>query len=167
MGGAAVNQIPYNFDDSLRKYEIWEQKFCAWLTNYGYKPRPATLEEQKGGADLILVDLAGRTISADIKADDYIHQTGNVFVELFSVFELGVASWMWSKSQWIVYISTKTGHFWIINKSKLKAKLTSAGNGLKVRFVPNQRRDGSRYMPLGILVPVAWLKDIGAKEGDL
>lgn len=151
--------MPHEFGESLKRGKRWERWFGVWAESLPGEPEfdpVESLQADKGGTDGILQ----YRVNVQVKGDERAHETGNIFVEIYSVVEEEKDGWAVKPgtAKWLYYLVPGRGIVFKVRPSALADNV----NDWCFRFGWKDADNGS-YRTRGIPVPIPVFGRVAAK----
>ena len=103
--------------------------------------------------DFILIGADGSTTTLEVKWDERIAATGNMFIEHTSNYDTNAKGWFeFCKADYLLYGDAQKRLFYIIDMNELRAQIKR--KCYKERRAKDYKRDGSIKYSVGWLVPI-------------
>ena len=156
--------MTHQYEASCRVEDRGALILDTWLAPY-YDLRAATRDEQVRGIDRIAEDGSGpQTI--DYKCDERAAATGNAFIETVSNRQTGRPGWaLTSEAFWLLYF-VMPHEVLVCTFRTIRAQLPSWRERYRQGVAINTR-EGLRYETLGVLVPLAVVRDVAEYSAQL
>lgn len=144
-----MSQKTYSFVEQLdigEQYEdVLDEYFGQW-----YEIAEVDINQQRKGIDRIFTGKSGgdsKTI--EYKADEKTQDTGNVFIETWSVMEMGKYGWAWTcQADMLIYLAIPDT-IYMIQPIKVRESIPKWEKRYGLKTVKNKH-----YTSAGITVPI-------------
>lgn len=151
--------MAHDFSESLGRGKRWERWFRAWADSLPHSPEfepVRSVQADKAGSDGQLV----YSVDVQVKGDEKTHRTGNVFVEVYSVFEERKDGWAVDPgtAEWLYYLVPGMGLVFKVRATALAEHL----NDWAVRFGFKDADNGS-YRTRAIPVPIEVFGEVATR----
>lgn len=145
-----AKRLMYSFDEQLKLGQKYERMLDRHFAR-NFDIEPVTMADERAGIDRYFTDKRnGNRYAIQYKADKTAARTGNAFVETISVDTEHKPGWAIScAADYIVYYIVDSGPAYVIEPSKIKARVEGWEAQYQTRRIPNKG-----YHTVGILVPL-------------
>lgn len=151
--------MAHDFNESLGRGKQWERWFGVWAESLPggpeFEPVKSVFEDKKGSDGTLVYRL-----NVQVKGDERSHETGNIFVEIYSVLEEKKDGWAVKPgtADWLYYIVPGMGLVFKVRPQVLKEHVTD----WYFRYGKKDADNGS-YRTRGIPVPIAAFGEVVSK----
>lgn len=143
----------YEFDKSRITGDEGEREVARAMSARGYIVTPTIGDLQWQGVDFIITSTSGIEYSVEVKSDDRMHETGNVFMETMSNKETGRKGCIpKTKAQYLVYVDMHTRIQYWSKAVDVKNKIKSWSQRYKTKTT-RTKRGIAFFTTEGIIVP--------------
>jgi hypothetical protein len=141
----------YNFVEQLEKGKAWEKVLDDYFSQW-YDIQMVSMREERRGIDRKFKPKGdvykGDYTNVEYKADEKTQDTGNIFVETYSVVELGRYGWAYTSEADIIAYLAIPDKIYMFKPVEVRHKLLEWKEAYKTKAVSNPT-----YTSAGILVP--------------
>lgn len=141
----------YDFVEQLEKGKEWEKVLDDYFSRW-YDIKMVGMQDERRGIDRKFKpkdeNYQGDYTNVEYKADEKTQDTGNIFVEVWSVVELGRYGWAWTSEADIIAYLAIPDKIYMFKPEKIRTKIRYWQNRYKTKAVSNKT-----YTSAGILVP--------------
>ena len=147
----------HEFGPSLKEGKKGEDFYKRWVkrTCPGVKVSPSSIAQDRAGIDLLVV----RESTVQVKRENRVHETGNVFIETWS--KAGVEGWAKKPAaDKLAFLMPGLGLILHVDPRHIAGKLDEWEERYGTRDVPNTWQ-GEHWVTTGIPVPLPVVAVLG------
>lgn len=136
---------------------IGEKKAYDYLISSGWEVQDLTQCEAFFSKDIDFLIIRGQEQHyIEVKWDNWIHQTGNMFIETTTDLDFNKDGWFkFCRAEFIFYGDARNELFYVYRLDDLKAYIQEVYNSLQARKAPDYNRRGQlRKVSQGLLVSI-------------